>query len=365
MTSTTARAPRLVSLDAFRGATIALMVLVNTAGDGKHVYWPLQHAAWHGWTPTDVVFPSFLWIVGVALTLSLERRRAAGDSDGAILGHAARRAAILFALGMFLYAFPDFDLSTTRILGVLQRIAICYFAAVAIWLRTGVRGQVLWILGLFAVYWGLMAFAPTPGYGAGRLDVEGNFAHYIDRITLGRHNYAHTRTWDPEGLVSTLPAVATAVFGMLAGRVVAWRESLAHRAVRLAVIGAVLLAAGMIWDHWLPINKKLWTCSFSTFMAGLDFLLLAGFLWVCDGLGWRRPVRPFVILGMNAIAIYMASEMIEGVLQMGPARQWIYRNCFASLASPYNASLLYAVVYTLLMFGIAWVMYRRGWFLKI
>jgi predicted acyltransferase len=162
-------AGRLLSLDAFRGATMAFMILVNTPGDGHHVYWPLEHAKWHGWTPTDVVFPSFLWIVGVAMTLSLGRRLARGDSRTGLFRRAARRAGVLFALGVLVYAYPAFDLSTQRILGVLQRIALCYLASAAIYLTTRLRGQIVWIVALMAVYWLLMVFAPVPGYGAGRL----------------------------------------------------------------------------------------------------------------------------------------------------------------------------------------------------
>src|SRR5215212_3410459 len=282
-----ASSTRLVSVDAFRGATIALMVLVNTPGDGAHVYAPLQHADWHGWTPTDVVFPSFLWIVGLSLTLSFQRRLAAGATRADLFRGALRRAAILFALGLFLYGFPRFELSTWRILGVLQRIAS---------------------------YWALMMLAPVPGFGAGNLGVEGNFAHHVDRMVLGNHNYAETKTWDPEGIVSTLPAIATVLFGMFAAQVLTRRRPLAQRLGWLGAIGVALLVAGLLADQWLPINKKLWTTSFALFMAGLDFVLLAGFAWVVDGLGWRKPVRPFVILGMNAIAIYMISELLLGAM---------------------------------------------------
>src|SRR5436190_9406760 len=211
------RSTRLVSLHAFRGATIALMVLVNNAGSGRDAYAPLDHAEWHGWTITDTVFPSFLWIVGVAITLSLGKRLAAGTPKSKLLAQAARRAAVLFVFGLLVYAFPHFNLGTQRILGVLQRIAICYLIASAIFLYSGVRAQILWIVGLFTAYWMMMTLIPVPGFGAGRLDVAGNLAHYVDHMVLGAHNYAHTKTWDPEGLVSTLPAIATALFGILAG----------------------------------------------------------------------------------------------------------------------------------------------------
>jgi len=362
---------RLVSLDAFRGATIALMVLVNDPGSGAHVYGPLEHAEWHGWTITDVVFPSFLWIVGVAITLSLGKKLAAGASRAQILTQALRRAAILFGLGLLVYAVPDFNLSTFRILGVLQRIGICYFLASAIYVSTKLRGQILWIIGLLATYWLLMTFAPVPGYGAGRLDVEGNFAHYVDKLVLGAHNYAHTKTWDPEGIVSTLPSLATVLLGIMAGHILRLRRDLAERTTWLFLAGNVLIAAALICNIWLPINKKLWTTSFSLFMAGLDFVIFAMCVWLIDARGYKRLARPFVILGMNAIAVYMISELFAtafDAIHVGGNRslhQWLYENLFASIASPMNASLLYAVAYTLLMFGVSYVMYRRGWFLRV
>ncbi len=367
-------AGRLVSLDAFRGLTMAFMILVNAPGDGAHVYWPLRHADWHGWTPTDVVFPSFLWIAGMAITLSLGRSLERGDSRGGLFRQAARRAAIIFALGVLVYVYPAFDLSTQRILGVLQRIAICYLVASAIFLTTKVRGQIIWLLSLMVVYWLLMAFVPVPGYGAGRLDVEGNFAHYIDRIVLGSHNYLATKTWDPEGIVSTLPAIATCLLGILAGHIVGLPRSLGERSLRLLGWGAVLLAAGLVCNIWLPINKKLWTDSFALFMGGLDFVLFAVFLWVVDGLGRRRAVKPLVILGMNAILIYLASEFLDealGWITWNGAggtvslRAWLYDHLFASLASPYNASLLYSLTYVSVLYLLAWVLYRRGWFVRV
>jgi len=372
--SPTGATGRLTSLDAFRGATMALMILVNNPGDGRHSYWPLKHAVWDGWTPTDVVFPSFVWIVGVALTLSLGRRLARGDSKMALFCAAARRAAILFVLGMLVYAYPAFDLSTQRILGVLQRIAICYLAATAIYLTTGLRGRIVWIVSLLAVYWLLMAFAPVPGYGHGHLDVEQNFAHYVDRMVLGSHNYLGTRTWDPEGIVSTLPAIATCLLGVVAGGMVGLPRSFTERSLRLTVTGVLLLAAGLICNTWLPINKKLWTDSFTLFMAGLDFILFAGLLWLVDGTGGaKRAVKPLVVIGMNSIVVYLASEFLDEGLSWihwtGPGgqvvlRHWLYGG-FTRIASPFNASLLYAIAYVLTMYLLAWILYRRGWFVRV
>jgi predicted acyltransferase len=365
---------RLVSLDAFRGGTMALMVLVNDSGDGSHTYGPLSHSAWNGWTITDAVFPSFLWIVGVAITLSIANRVAAGHSKPKLFIQIARRAAILYALGLLVYAYPAFDLSTQRVLGVLQRIAICYLIASAIYLTASWRGQLAWIVGLLSSYWLMMKLIPVPHYGAGHLDVERNFAHYVDAMLLGHHNYASTKTWDPEGIISTLPSIATTLFGVMAGHLLRLRKALSERVTWMFCAGNVLIAVALICDMWLPINKKLWTSSFSMFMAGLDFVVFAIFVWLIDGLGYKRIVKPLVIMGMNAIAVYMASETLAEVLDAihwrsgaegVDLRGWIFHHLFAPLASPPNASLLYAVAYTLLMFVLAYGLYRRGWFLKV
>jgi predicted acyltransferase len=355
---------RLVSLDAFRGLTMALMVLVNDAG-GPVSYGVLNHAEWHGWTLTDTVFPSFLWIVGVAMTLALSKRSAAGAPRGQLMTQALRRGAILFGLGLLVYGFPHFDLSTQRILGVLQRIAICYVAATAIWLTSSIRAQMLWIAGLLASYWLIMLYAPVPGVGSGFLDVERNFAHYIDRTLLGAHNYKGAGTWDPEGIVSTLPAIATALLGVMAAHILRLKRTLAERTVWLFFAGNLLIAAGLICDIWLPINKKLWTSSFTLFMAGFDFVVFAICVWCVDYLGWRGIARPFVVLGSNAIAIYMVSEILAETLHLMGWHEWIYANVFLAMASPVNASLLFALSYTLLMFGVAWGLYRKGWFLRV
>jgi predicted acyltransferase len=352
---------------------MALMVLVNTPGDYGHVYAPLEHSQWNGWTPTDVVFPSFMWIIGVAMTIVITRRLAAGVSRSRIFGQACRRAVTLYVLGLAVYAYPNFDLSTQRVLGVLQRIAICYLIATAIFLTTNIRGQIIWILSLLGGYWLLMTLVPVPGYGAGRLDVEGNFAHYIDRIVLGAHNYAYTKTWDAEGIVSTLPAIATVLFGVMAGHILRIERTLTQRVVWLFAAGVLLLAAGQVCNIWLPINKKLWTSSFSLFMAGLDFVIFAGMVWLVDVRGYKRFAKPMVIMGMNAITVYMVSELLDQVFnaihvtsggRSVTLHAWL-GGLFGAVASPYNASLLFAIAYTLLMYLVAYVMYRHGWFVRV
>ncbi|HLY20620.1 MAG TPA: DUF5009 domain-containing protein [Bryobacteraceae bacterium] len=357
-------APRLISLDVFRGATMALMVLVNNPGDGAHSYGPLQHADWNGWTLTDTVFPAFLWIVGVAITLSLGKRMAAGVARRHLFAQVLRRAAILYVLGLVVYAYP-FDLSTQRLLGVLQRIAICYLAASVIYLTSGLRGQLIWIVSLLASYWLIMKLVPVPVFGAGHLEVDHNLANYIDRIVLGRHNYVGTKTWDPEGIVSTIPAIATTLLGIMAGHILRIQRQLSERTTWLFLTGNVLIALGLIADIWLPINKKLWTSSFSMFMAGLDYVVFAICLWLVDGCGFRRAVKPLVIVGMNAITVYMISELMDEALSALHWRGRLYYALFTPLASSFNASLLYAVTYTLLLWLVAYAMYKRGWFWRV
>src|SRR5512140_248144 len=241
---------RLESLDVFRGATIAAMILVNNPGTWDAVYPPLRHADWHGWTFTDLIFPFFLWISGVALTLSFAKRVERGDSRRRLFLHTLRRAACIFGLGLLLNGFPYYHLATLRIPGVLQRIAVCYLIAGALFLVTGLRGQVAALISLLGVYWALMKFVPVPGYGAGVLDKDGNFAQWIDSLTLSGHMWANTKTWDPEGIVSTLPSIATVLFGILCGHLLRSALTLARKAAWMFAAGAALIVAGLVMNVW-------------------------------------------------------------------------------------------------------------------
>lgn len=354
---------RLVSLDVFRGATMASMILVNNPGLWTAAYAPLLHVPWHGWTFTDLIFPSFLWIVGLAMTLSFARRVARGENRSRLLLHAGRRALILFAVGLFLGGFPFFHLATLRIPGVLQRIAVCYLAAAAIFLFTRVRGQIAWTAALLAGYWALLAWAPVPGHGAGKLEPVGNIAQHIDNLLLAGHMWSRTKVWDPEGILSTIPAIATTLLGVLAGHILRAAKTASEKAAWLFTMGAALLAAGSVMSLWLPINKNLWTSSFAVFMAGMSTTGFALCYWTADGAGWRGWTKPFVILGMNAIAVYALSGLLARTLGL-TAQRWIFQTFFAPLASPMNASLLYALANVGLMFLVAWAMYRRGWFVR-
>ena len=374
---------RLVSLDVFRGATIAAMLLVNNPGSWSDIYPPLEHAPWHGWTPTDMIFPFFLWIVGVAMTLSFARRVEQGADRGQLFRHVWVRAAVIFGVGLFLAAFPfgllpehHFSLAKLRIPGVLQRIALCYLAAGAIFLRTSWRGQTAWAVGLLAGYWALLKLVPVPGYGPGILEPTGNLAWWIDSHVLAGHTWsgAPVPGFDPEGILSTLPAIATTLLGALAGQIMR-RWSGGALTIRLLGGGCVLLALGALMNHALPINKNLWTSSYAVFMAGWAMAVLAGCHWLLDVRGWRRWATPFVIYGMNALAMFVLAGLsgrLLGLIRWTGAdgkgvtlKIFIYQSVFVPLASPVNASLLYALAFVALTFVIAWAMWRRKWFLKV
>lgn len=334
------------------------MVLVNTPGDGNHSFAPLQHADWHGWTPTDAVFPSFVWIIGLTITLSLGKRLEAGKSRSSLLWPVLKRSAILFFLGVLLYATPHFDPATFRILGVLQRLAICYLATSAIFLFWGWRTQLTWCLGLLVLYSGLML-------SFGDWSMEGNFAHAVDRAVLGAHNYVNRKTWDPEGIISTLTSISSCLLGVLAGHLLAAKKPLMQRIAPTAFLGAALLGSGLVLDAWIPINKSIWTPSFVLLMAGIDFLLFALLLWICDIWKLRRGLEPWVILGRNSIAVYLFSEFLIIPLDEFGWRPAIYKSVFLPLASPEMASLLFALAYTGLCFGFAWVLHKRRLYLRV
>lgn len=384
---------RLMSLDVFRGATIAAMMLVNNPGDWSQVYAPLLHAPWHGWTFTDLVFPFFLWIVGVAIPLSMGRRLEQGQSRAQLFAHAARRSAILFGLGFFLNSFsyllePSLFrepgswlqnyLTSVRIPGVLQRIAICYLAATGVYLLAGLRGQVAVTAGLLAGYWVLMVTVPVPGYGAGVLEKEGNLSAWLDNLVLngpviGTHVWKTAGTWDPEGILSTLPAIGTCLFGVLAGQLLRSGLNRESKTSWMFFSGCGLLLVGQVMNVWLPINKNLWTSSYAVFMAGLGALCFACAYWAVDVQGWRRWAQPLAVYGMNAITVFVLAGILgrlSVVIRVGGGERsaalktWLYSNTFAQVPDPKVASLLWALMYVVILYAVAHLMHRRGWFVK-
>lgn len=367
---------RLMSLDAFRGATIAGMMLVNNPGTWSAIYPQLEHAEWNGWTFTDWIFPFFLWIVGVAMTMSFAHRQERGDSKKQLVIQVVKRSFIIFGLGLFLAGFPFFNLSIIRIPGVLQRIAVCYFIASLIVLYTkNIRTQVYWLAAFLISYWLMMKLIPVPEIGTGIMERGKNFSAYIDSIFLSGHMWGYTKTWDPEGIVSTLPAIATTLFGVMTGHYLRSQHSKEEKTAWMFVAGNILLFVGATLDMWLPINKSIWTTSYSIFMAGWALVCFAMFYWIIDVKGYKRWAKPFIIFGMNAITVFVISGLIGrlygSVIKLNQPdgseislQGYIFRTFFLPLASPINASLIYAICFLLFLYLIAWIMWTRKWFLK-
>ena len=393
----TARRPpaqeRLLSVDVFRGITIAAMLLVNTPGSWSAIYPPLAHAPWHGWTPTDLIFPFFLFIVGITTTISLGARRQRGAADRELVRQILKRGVAIFLFGILLSGFPFFDipstrehgllegirvsLSTIRIPGVLQRIAVVYVVAALIALRTTWRQQLAIILALLIGYWMALVLIPVPGQpGAPTIDRPAEtLAAWVDRVLLDGHLWRNTRSWDPEGPLSTIPAIATGMLGVLAGRWIASGKPLSDRIAALFALGSLAIVLGLVWNWVLPINKNLWTSSYVVFTAGVASVTLATCMWLIDVHRVRWWTKPFVIFGVNPIAAYVGATLMArtiyslvkvehagGIVSLQSA---IYQSAFASWLAPRNASLLFAVSYVLLWLGVMAVLYRKRIILKV
>ncbi len=371
----TAVKERLKALDVLRGATIAAMILVNNPGSWSHVYPPLEHAAWHGWTFTDLIFPFFLFIVGVSIVLALQSKRDDRGQRGQLYKKIIKRTLMLFGLGLLLSGFPFFDLASLRIPGVLQRIAVCYFFAALLYVHLSKKGLWAALLILLSGYWALMAWYPVPGVGAGSLEKGANFAAWIDQMVLSGHMWSATKTWDPEGIVSTLPAIATTLFGVLTGLLFKSALSKEEKTMRLFVYGNIMVFIGLAWNPWLPINKNLWTSSYAVFMSGLAMVILGIFTWWIDIRGRHRFTKPFIVYGMNAITVFVLSGLIGRLLyvirwQDGYGAEvtlkgWVYQALFTPWLSPVNASLAYALTWVALSYAAMHWMYKKGIFLKV
>jgi predicted acyltransferase len=379
---------RVVSLDVFRGITIAAMILVNDPGSWSHIYAPLEHADWNGWTPTDLIFPAFVFMVGVSMTLSFASRASRGMTRGALAIHIVRRSAVIFAIGLFLNGFPHFNFGSIRIMGVLQRIAVCYLAAGLFYLllsrRKGgaegsARSNLVVIAGIVVIlltgYWALLKFVPVPGYGAGHLGKDDNLGAYIDRSLMGGHLWSESVTWDPEGLLSTFPAIATLLIGILAGEWLRSNREGTRKAMGLAVAGIVLLIAGRLLHPFFPINKNLWTSTFVLFTGGFALLALAACYWIVDLRGWRKWAAPWLVFGMNAILAYALAALVSEIStdfefrdshhQLRTLHGWIYQRYFVPHANPVNASLAFAVIFVFLILLLLWPLYRWKVFVRI
>lgn len=353
------------------------MILVNNPGNDS-AYWPLKHAEWNGWTPTDLIFPFFIFIVGVSLVFSFESRLKRGISRKELLMHTVRRSLIIFLIGVLLNGFPLYHLATLRIYGVLQRIALAYLASAVLVLYSSTRVRLLISAALLLLYWILMRLVPVPGFGVPGRDIpllhpDANLTAYLDRKLLMGHLYEGTR--DPEGLLSTLPAIAGALLGVLTGEWLRSQAAAVRKGAWMFVFGVIGVAMGEFWGVWFPINKKLWTSSFVLFTTGLALICLALSYWLTDIKRWRRAwTKPFLIFGMNAIAAYTFAELLEKIgwaveVHTGAgtltAHDYVFQRVFAPLGNPSLASLIYSIVFVAASFLPIWLMYQKRIFLKV
>ncbi len=425
---------RLVSLDVFRGMTIAGMVLVNNPGTWSQIYPPLKHAEWHGATPTDFIFPFFLFIVGIAIPIALGKRIAEGINAD-VYWKIFRRAATIFGLGLFAAAFPLLDLTnsdlpqfakivtmfsimavcylwlagrnketliaaaftilflavfylsgfsfgwfnpeTLRIPGVLQRIAVCYLVVSVIFLHTNWKQQVGIGAVLLFVYWILMTAIPVPGCEITTIDDKAcNLSAYLDRLILTEnHIWKSAKVYDPEGILSTIPALVTTISGVLTGTWLTSKKSDLEKVGGMFFFGIVLVALGWIWHSFFPLNKPLWTSSYVVYTSGLALCFLGFCYWLIDIKGYKKWSKPFVVFGVNALALFVFSGLLAkvlGAIKVAGAdgkpislQGWIFDSIFMPLASPVNASLMFAVSYILFWLFLMWLLYRRRIYIKV
>ena len=379
--------PRLLSLDVFRGFTIAAMVLVNNPGDWAHIYAPLRHAVWNGWTFTDWIFPFFLFICGVSLTFSTTRAIDAGATKRGVMLQLWRRAAIIILIGLTLNFIPAFSFETLRYPGVLQRIGLCIAIAAPIVLWCDLRGQIAWTFGLMTIYAGVMLLLPISDADgvvvAGVLEPGRDVGAFIDRAVMSGHLWAQSKTWDPEGLLSTLPAVATLLFGVFTGRWLQSASTPAAKAAWMMVAGLLALWIGVILDATLmPINKSLWTPSYTAFMTGWALLLFAVSYWLIDACESARVrsfaariARPLEMYGVNALFIFAFSGLVAKMLgyfkvqsdvgTLISVKAWLFAQLSQLPLSPINVSLLFALLFNLLMLAVAAFLWHRKIFIKV
>lgn len=389
------RSERLVSLDVFRGVTIAGMILVNNPGSWSTIYPALEHAKWNGCTPTDYIFPFFLFIVGVAITISLTKRKESGVDHKKLILQIFKRGLIIFAIGIFMAAWPFWnfaedkfiDLSMLRLVGVLPRIGVVYILTSLIFLKTNIKVQAIIGVLLLLGYWAIMTLIPVPGYGSPNLNIatlinpatgetfSPNLAGWLDKLILGNHMWKVSKVWDPEGILSTIPAIATCLSGVMLGHWLRTKNDPSTKTAWIFVFGNFALVVGVIWDMWFPLNKSLWTSSYVMFNSGMALLFFGMCYWLIDVRGIKWWTKPFVVYGMNAITVFALSGLVAktmGIIKVTndlgeriSLNGYLYQLIFVPHFSPINASLAWAICYILLWLGLMWILYAKKIFIKV
>jgi predicted acyltransferase len=374
---------RLLSLDVARGITIAFMIMVNNSGPGSWHF--MNHAEWNGLTPTDLVFPTFVFVMGVSVVFAIEARLGCGDTRAKLAWHTVQRAAILILLGVIVNGFPFFHLAHMRFYGVLQRIAVCYLVVGLFYLwDSRASTKVVALVAALVGYWALVRWVPIPGIGVpGRdvpfMDMTQNLVSWIDRSLFPYHLYLYSPDYnvrDPEGLLSDLPAIGTALMGILTGLWLRSQRAIPTKTLGLAAASVMSLALGYLWSLEFPLNKNMWTSSFVLVAGGYSLALLALAFWAVEQKGWREGwTSVWLVFGSNAIAAYMFSELSQSILQnihvsgesgaRTPLISWIPMHSVAHIASPGWAAFGYSVSFTAFCFIPVWILYREKIFLKI
>ncbi len=386
---------RLVSLDVFRGVTIAGMILVNNPGSWSTIYPALEHAPWNGCTPTDYIFPFFLFIVGVAITISLTKRKESGVDQRKLILQILKRGVMIFAIGIFMAAWPFWnftddkfiDISLLRIPGVLQRIGIVYFITSLIFLKANIKVQAIIGIILLLIYWTIMTLISVPGFGSPNLNVATltnavtnetfapNLAGWLDKTILGNHMWKISKVWDPEGILSTIPAIATCLSGVMLGHWLRSKNDASTKTAWIFVVGNIVLVLGVIWDMWFPMNKSLWTSSYVLFTSGMALQFFGVCYWLIDVKGIKWWTKPFVVYGMNAITVFFLSGLVAktmGIIKVinesgekVSLNKYLYEMIFLPNFSPINASLAWALCYVLIWLGLMWILYAKKIFIKV
>lgn len=359
---------RLLSLDAFRGFTIALMIVVNTPGSWSHVYAPLLHAEWDGITPTDLVFPFFLFIIGVSVVLAFSKRLDSGTNRKDLYKKILIRSVKIFAVGIFLNLFYKFDFGNLRVAGVLQRIAIVFFVCSVLYLNFNWKNLAKIGAVVLVLYWFVMAFVPVPGIGEPSLAPGENIAAWIDSLFLPGRMWQGT--WDPEGLFSTLPAIVTGITGMLAGILIVGHMVLDRKIIWLFVLGFLSFIAGGMWDWFFPINKNIWTSSFVLYTSGAAAMTLATCIFIVDVLkieSWTRTGR---IFGANAITVYVFAGMLPKLLGLIKISDHTFNAFIMNTLTGIGieaklVSFLYSILFVMICYIPAYVLYKKKIFIKL
>jgi predicted acyltransferase len=387
-----AKAQRLLSLDVLRGGTMAAMVLVNNPGDWSHVYPPLDHAEWNGCTPTDIIFPSFLFMVGVAIVFAMEKRLAQSQDHKKLIWHAFKRMCGLLLVNYGIHFFfrlldagfnpvtfvkqlPD-TFAHLRIPGVLPRIAVVYFICTVIYLKTTPKTRV-WIFASCLIgYFLIMTCIPVPGVGYANLNPETNLGAWLDRLVFGtNHLWTESKVWDPEGILGTIPSIATGLFGI---RVGSWLKNKSvedkTKLIWMFVYGMLAVVIALFWDFVFPINKKLWTSSFVLYVGGLDTAALAALYWLIDLQGYKRATPFFVTFGMNSITAYVLADFVPGIMdaikfhaggKTTNLYSWLYQTCITPFFTPVNASLVAAIALVFIIWLILYPLYKKNIIIKL